>query len=192
MSCGSGGPPSWTAAGSHSSSYLQVRHSSREVVLYTGGYPSCSVTCCFPGVMENIHVDPRKQELLEARFLGGRFQPLVVPQPSQEQQQDSSNLSSGGSGDRDDGEGLMPTPDKGKPNDRKRKRKTDNPSATKRVEANGKKMQEYLKQNQSPSRTAQPQNTIVKSPSPQAFGEYFLRIWFHTLPATLPTRLWIS
>uniref|UniRef100_A0A0B7ACQ3 Uncharacterized protein n=1 Tax=Arion vulgaris TaxID=1028688 RepID=A0A0B7ACQ3_9EUPU len=54
MSCGSGGPPSWTAAGSHSSSYLQVRHSSRE------------------GVMENIHVDPRKQELLEARFLGGR------------------------------------------------------------------------------------------------------------------------
>uniref|UniRef100_A0A0B7ACL0 Uncharacterized protein n=2 Tax=Arion vulgaris TaxID=1028688 RepID=A0A0B7ACL0_9EUPU len=72
MSCGSGGPPSWTAAGSHSSSYLQVRHSSREVVLYTGGYPSCSVTCCFPGVMENIHVDPRKQELLEARFLGGR------------------------------------------------------------------------------------------------------------------------
>uniref|UniRef100_A0A0B7A9S3 Uncharacterized protein n=1 Tax=Arion vulgaris TaxID=1028688 RepID=A0A0B7A9S3_9EUPU len=124
--------------------------------------------------------------------LACQFQPLVVPQPSQEQQQDSSNLSSGGSGDRDDGEGLMPTPDKGKPNDRKRKRKTDNPSATKRVEANGKKMQEYLKQNQSPSRTAQPQNTIVKSPSPQAFGEYFLRIWFHTLPATLPTRLWIS
>ncbi|XP_059171552.1 serine/threonine-protein kinase tousled-like 2 isoform X2 [Physella acuta] len=154
MSCGSGGPPSWTAAGSHSSNHSQVRHSSRE------------------GGMENIHVDPRKQELLEQRFLGGRFQPLVMPQPPQEQQQDSSNLSSGGSIDKEDGEGLMQTPDKGKLNDRKRKRKSgiENPAATKRAETNGKKINEYFKQNQSPSRTGQPQNTGAKSPSPQAFG----------------------
>ncbi|KAI8777604.1 serine/threonine-protein kinase tousled-like 2 isoform X1 [Biomphalaria glabrata] len=155
MSCGSGGPPSWTAAGSHSSNHSQVRHSSRE------------------GVMENIHVDPRKQELLEARFLGGRFQPLVMPQPPQEHQQDSSNLSSGGSIDKEDGEGLMQTPDKGKQNDRKRKRKSgvENPSATKRAETNGKKINEYFKQNQSPSRTGQPINAAgAKSPSPQAFG----------------------
>ncbi|BFY97086.1 hypothetical protein BsWGS_00126 [Bradybaena similaris] len=156
MSCGSGGPPSWTTAGSHSSSYYysQARHCARE------------------GVMENIHVDPRKQELLEARFSGGRFQPLVMPQPPQEPQQDSSNLSSGGSGEKEDGDGLMPTPDKGKLNDRKRKRKlpAENPPAVKKVEANGKKINEFFKQNQSPSRNTQPQNTVAKSPSPQAFG----------------------
>ncbi|BFZ02002.1 hypothetical protein BsWGS_05041 [Bradybaena similaris] len=172
MSCGSGRPPSWTVAGSHSGS-LQVRHPARQVALgtaLTAGYPGCSITCCFPGVMDNIHVDPRKQELLEARFLGGRFQPLMVP-PPQEQQHDSSNLSSGGSADREDGDGLVPTPDKNKLTDRKRKRKTDNPAATKRVEANGKKINEYFR-NQSPSRTAQPQGAVAKSPSPQAFGNF--------------------
>lgn len=85
--------------------------------------------------MENIHVDPRKQELLEARFLGARNQGLlgdvkvtennfvaqkqsfpslaVAPhttassQPAhQASQQDNSNLSSGGASiDREDGEG---------------------------------------------------------------------------------------
>ncbi|GFO41991.1 serine/threonine-protein kinase tousled-like 2 [Plakobranchus ocellatus] len=161
MSCGSGGPPSWTAAGSHNCasyhSQPQLRHSSKE------------------GVMENIHVDPRKQELLEARFLGNRFQPLVMPQPPpQELQQDGSNISSGGSADRDDGEGLMPTPDKGKSNERKRKRKAaaaDNQTVTKRPETNGKKINEYFKQNQSPVRPSQPLNAGgAKSPTPQVFG----------------------
>ncbi|XP_005107370.1 serine/threonine-protein kinase tousled-like 2 isoform X1 [Aplysia californica] len=159
MSCGSGGPPSWTAAGSHSSqSPHLVRHSaSRE------------------GVMENIHVDRRKQELLEARLLGGRFQPLVMPQPAAEQQQENSNVSSSGSVDKEVGEGQMATPDKGKAaGDKKRKRKApvvENPVAAKRAETNGKKINEYFKQNQSPSRTGQPQNASgAKSPSPQAFG----------------------
>ncbi|XP_035828042.1 serine/threonine-protein kinase tousled-like 2 isoform X2 [Aplysia californica] len=125
--------------------------------------------------MENIHVDRRKQELLEARLLGGRFQPLVMPQPAAEQQQENSNVSSSGSVDKEVGEGQMATPDKGKAaGDKKRKRKApvvENPVAAKRAETNGKKINEYFKQNQSPSRTGQPQNASgAKSPSPQAFG----------------------
>ncbi|KAK7486234.1 hypothetical protein BaRGS_00022557 [Batillaria attramentaria] len=67
--------------------------------------------------MDNIHLDPRKQDLLEARFLGARSFPsmavagnLQAPPPQQQQQhshsqsqQDNSNLSSGGASvDRDD------------------------------------------------------------------------------------------
>lgn len=149
MSCGSGGPPSWTGS--------QVRPPKKE-----------------SGVMEHIHLDARKQEMLEARILGSKFQPLVMPQPPQEQHQENSNVSSGGSADREDGEhGLMPTPDKTKGlADRKRKRKggTENPPGAKRAETNGKKINEYFK-NQSPSRNPQSQNASgVKSPSPQAFS----------------------
>lgn len=161
MSCGSGGPPSWTTTGSYNTtsyhSQQQLRHSTKE------------------GEMENIHVDPRKQELLEARFLGNRFTPLVMPQPPpQELQQDGSNISSGGSVDRDDSDVHMPTPDKGKPNERKRKRKAaaaaDNSTATKRPETNGKKINEYFKQNQSPVRPSQPVNAGAKSPTPQVLN----------------------
>ncbi|RUS88153.1 hypothetical protein EGW08_004115 [Elysia chlorotica] len=159
MSCGSGGPPSWTAAGSHSTTSYHSQSQLRQPIK--------------EGVMENIHVDPRKQELLEARFLGNRFQPLVMPQPPpQELQQDGSNISSGGSADRDDGDGLMPTPDKGKSNERKRKRKAtaDNSNVTKRPETNGKKINDYFKQNQSPVRPSQPMNAGAKSPTPPVFG----------------------
>lgn len=39
----------------------------------------CYVTVCVSGFgMDNIHVDPRKQELLEARFLGGRVSSFGV------------------------------------------------------------------------------------------------------------------
>ncbi|XP_076461633.1 serine/threonine-protein kinase tousled-like 2 isoform X2 [Babylonia areolata] len=130
MSSTSGGRPSWTI-GSNS----QVRHS------VNGGI-----------VMNNIHVDPRKQELLEARFLGGRAAPLVGevkvsenvsealqqafppigvvsqfhPPNAHPTQQDNSNLSSGGASiDREDiavEHVVSTTPDKGRP-DRRRKRK---------------------------------------------------------------------
>jgi len=165
MSCGSGGPPSWTSSSPHSQSTHSVRHTAPRVPR--------------EGVMEgNIQVDRRKQELLEARILGGRFQPLVMPQSAPEHHQENSNISSGGSIDKEDPEGQMLTPDKGSktPGDKKRKRKAptvDNPNAAKRIEANGKKINEYFKQNQSPNRTGQPPNMQgAKSPSPQAFGNF--------------------
>ncbi|KAK3588071.1 hypothetical protein CHS0354_012124 [Potamilus streckersoni] len=108
--------------------------------------------------MDNVNLnslDPRKQELLEARFYGNRFQPLNLPQPQmtspqsvssastsllntsnsqqqqqQQQQQDNSNLSAG-SLDRED-ELQMQTPEKKNPSERKRKRKTTDGDAGKK------------------------------------------------------------
>lgn len=134
--------------------------------------------------MDNVNLqslDPRKQELLEARFYGSRFQPLNLPQPPgqmahQHSQDTSSNLSAG-SYDRDE-EALQPhTPEKRTPTERKRKRKPTNSDTneagilikTTRPDANGKKINEYFKQQcQSPSRS-QSQMSIIgtKSPSPQ-------------------------
>lgn len=134
--------------------------------------------------MDNVNLqslDPRKQELLEARFYGSRFQPLNLPQPPgqmahQHSQDTSSNLSAG-SYDRDE-EALQPhTPEKRTPTERKRKRKPTNSdtneagilSKTTRPEANGKKINEYFKQQcQSPSRSQSQMSQIgTKSPSPQ-------------------------
>ncbi|XP_025093234.1 serine/threonine-protein kinase tousled-like 2 isoform X3 [Pomacea canaliculata] len=167
MSSGSSGRPSWTL-GSNSS---QVRHTIEGVG------------------MENIHVDPRKQELLEARFLGARSFPSLAVAPHttassqpahQASQQDNSNLSSGGASiDREDGEGPgLQTPEKGsKPAERKRKRKSAVETGdalavavkTTRAETNGKKINEYFK-NQSPSRGHQ--SAGAKSPSPQGYANY--------------------
>lgn len=140
--------------------------------------------------MDNIHVDPRKQELLEARFLGatGRSFPslavaaqLQAQTPQQQQQHsqsqhDNSNLSSGGASiDRDDASEHLPgapTPEKGKvPAERKRKRKAAMDAGdalavkTTKAETNGKKINEYFK-NQSPVRVHQ---AGAKSPSPQGY-----------------------
>ncbi|XP_071102700.1 serine/threonine-protein kinase tousled-like 2 isoform X1 [Haliotis cracherodii] len=176
------GPPSWTTNSSSGNSSVQNRGQ---------GYS-----------MDNLGLDPRKQELLEQRFLGGRFQPLTVgvpphhpvvggtlppqtqqlhpqhhPQPTpqqQQQQQENSNLSAG-SIDRDE-EAQVHTPDKSRtPSERKRKRKTvtDEGGVPKsgRSEANGKKINEYFKQSQSPSRSIIPPSG-AKSPSPQAATSY--------------------
>ncbi|ESO82187.1 hypothetical protein LOTGIDRAFT_237094 [Lottia gigantea] len=126
-------------------------------------------------------LDPRKQELLEARFLGtgSRFQPLNNSSTSQPMYDNSSNLSAG-SVDREDAvsEGQLGTPDKCRtPTERKRKRKNaqdagefGSASKTGRAETNGKKINEYFKQtNQSPSRTIIPASG-AKSPSPQALS----------------------
>ncbi|XP_067649123.1 serine/threonine-protein kinase tousled-like 2 isoform X7 [Haliotis asinina] len=176
------GPPSWTTNSSSGNSSVQNRGQ---------GYS-----------MDNLGLDPRKQELLEQRFLGGRFQPLTVgvpqhhpvvggtippqtqqlhpqhhPQPTpqqQQQQQENSNLSAG-SVDRDE-EAQAHTPDKSRtPSERKRKRKTVNDEGgvpkSGRSEANGKKINEYFKQSQSPSRSIIPPSG-AKSPSPQAATSY--------------------
>ncbi|KAK6165722.1 hypothetical protein SNE40_022590 [Patella caerulea] len=159
-------PPSWTINRS------PVRHQTGQA----------------PADMDNssIHsLDPRKQELLEARFLGAgsRFQPLntSTSQPMTMLQDTSSNLSAG-SLDRDEGsEGQIGTPDKCRtPSERKRKRKNapdsgEMGSATKsgRAETNGKKINEYFKQNQSPSRNMIPASG-AKSPSPQTLSHGYL------------------
>ncbi|XP_045169410.1 serine/threonine-protein kinase tousled-like 2 [Mercenaria mercenaria] len=135
--------------------------------------------------MDNVNLgglDPRKAELLEARFYG-RFQPLNIPPQmnvmSQQQvpmpSESNSNMS-GGSLDREEQE--IHTPEKRTPSERKRKRKPTNSDSnhdgsllakTGRPEANGKKINEYFKQQcQSPSRSQQCVSTIgTKSPSPQ-------------------------
>lgn len=159
--------------------------------------------------MDNLQsLDPRKQELLEARFLGSRmatshcfknrdeFQPLNQHGQSQPQPQgtpvqqtqhnlqvshsdNNSNLSTGSIELKDDD--MPQTPDKAKtPTDRKRKRKNtvDNNceagAALKvvRPEANGKKINEYFKQSQSPGRSSGVSSTGAKSPSPQAMQYY--------------------
>ncbi|XP_041365414.1 serine/threonine-protein kinase tousled-like 2 isoform X2 [Gigantopelta aegis] len=126
--------------------------------------------------MDNIHsLDPRKQELLEARFLGSRFEPLQFPpQGLSRPPQENSNLSAGSlERDEDGSHGQQYTPEKCRtPSERKRKRKvvteTDcNSAKAGRVEANGKKINEYFKQNQSPVRNILP-TSGAKSPSPQA------------------------
>ncbi|KAK3096012.1 hypothetical protein FSP39_021923 [Pinctada imbricata] len=124
--------------------------------------------------MENVNIhtlDPRKQELLEARFLGSRFQPLNVQPP---QPQDNSNLSAG-SGEREEEQAVVvnsPGKQPRTPTERKRKRRTtfdqdsiSTPKST-RPEANGKKINEYFK-NQSPSRSSSQVHLGTKSPSPQ-------------------------
>eukprot|EP00105_Crassostrea_gigas_P016662 XP_011434131.1 PREDICTED: serine/threonine-protein kinase tousled-like 1 isoform X2 [Crassostrea gigas] len=93
-------------------------------------------------------LDPRKQELLEARFLGSRFQPLNASSNPQ----DNSNLSAG-SNAGDDEAHLVLTPEKPKtPSERKRKRKATASDSTEsttpkstRPEANGKKINDYFK-----------------------------------------------
>lgn len=115
-------------------------------------------------------LDPRKQELLEARFLGSRFQPLNASSNPQ----DNSNLSAG-SNAGDDEAHLVLTPEKPKtPSERKRKRKATASDSTEsttpkstRPEANGKKINDYFKQNQSPSRSSMNTHLGTKSPSPQ-------------------------
>ncbi|XP_061186181.1 serine/threonine-protein kinase tousled-like 2 isoform X2 [Saccostrea echinata] len=116
-------------------------------------------------------LDPRKQELLEARFLGSRFQPLNVSSNPQ----DNSNLSVG-SNAGDDEAHLVLTPEKQPrtPSERKRKRKATASDSTEsttpkstRPEANGKKINDYFKQNQSPSRGSMNTHLGTKSPSPQ-------------------------
>ncbi|XP_060560819.1 serine/threonine-protein kinase tousled-like 2 isoform X2 [Ruditapes philippinarum] len=133
--------------------------------------------------MDNVNLgglDPRKAELLEARFYG-RFQPLNIPQQMNVMPQQvplpsesNSNLSAG-SLDREEQE--VHTPEKRTPSERKRKRKPTNSDsnhdgsllAKTRPEANGKKINEYFKQQcQSPSRSQQCASNIgTKSPSPQ-------------------------
>ncbi|KAL8577168.1 hypothetical protein ACOMHN_063427 [Nucella lapillus] len=129
MSSTSGGRPSWTLGSSS-----QVRHSNE-------GFG-----------MENLHVDPRKQELLEARFLGGRNQPsagdvkvtenfiemqkqsfpslTAAPQLLPPAAQPLSLDNSGSGGASIDREEILDhhqlvgvTPEKNKPAERKRKRK---------------------------------------------------------------------
>lgn len=122
-------------------------------------------------IMENIniHVDPRKQEFLEARFLGGRFQPLNVTQ-------DNSNQSAGSVEQIDEGQLMVNTPEKQPrtPTERKRKRKatsenTESNTPKSRPEANGKKINEYFK-NQSPNRGSGINHPGTKSPSPQGIS----------------------
>lgn len=139
--------------------------------------------------MDNVNLgglDPRKQELLEARFYG-RFQPLniagsmnaaamgAMPQQVPAPSESNSNLSAG-SIEREEQE--IHTPEKRTPSERKRKRKPTNSDnshdgsgilAKTRPEANGKKINEYFKQQcQSPSRNQSMSNVGTKSPSPQA------------------------
>ena len=102
-----GAPPSWT---SNSAS----GPTSRSSIMEAGN------------IMENVNIhstlDPRKQELLEARFLGGRFKPLNI-------QQENSNHS-GGSVEHLEEQLLVNanTPEKQPrtPTERKRKRKATN------------------------------------------------------------------
>ena len=151
-----GAPPSWT---SNSAS----GPTSRSSIMEAGS------------IMENVNIhstlDPRKQELLEARFLGGRFKPLNI-------QQENSNHS-GGSVEHLEEQLLVNanTPEKQPrtPTERKRKRKatndgTESNTPKSRPEANGKKINEYFK-NQSPNRTSgvNPQ-AGTKSPSPQGLS----------------------
>ncbi|XP_076472036.1 serine/threonine-protein kinase tousled-like 2 [Babylonia areolata] len=129
MSSTSGGRPSWTLGSSS-----QVRHSNEGIG------------------MDNLHVDPRKQELLEARFLGGRNQPslgevkvsekffemqkqsfpplTLTPQlqpPSAQPTSQDNSGSGGASVDREEAvdhhQVIGVTPEKAKPAERKRKRK---------------------------------------------------------------------
>ncbi|XP_060066938.1 serine/threonine-protein kinase tousled-like 2 [Ylistrum balloti] len=154
-----GGPPSWTS----SSSGLPDRNKINEAAAVNNS-------------MDNVNLqslDPRKQELLEARFYGSRFQPLnIAPQ------QDNSNLSAGSAERDDELSGVVHTPEKHArtPSERKRKRKAtsegteSNTPKSNRPEANGKKINEYFKQNQSPSRSANSQSAGTKSPSPQGMS----------------------
>ncbi|XP_029641436.1 serine/threonine-protein kinase tousled-like 2 isoform X2 [Octopus bimaculoides] len=147
--------------------------------------------------MDNLQsLDPRKQELLEARFLGSRFQPLNQHGQTQSQPQatpvtqiqhnphvshldNNSNLSTGSIELKDDD--MPQTPDKTKtPTERKRKRKNNVDNNCEagavlkvvRPEANGKKINEYFKQSQSPGRSSGVSSTGAKSPSPQAMQYY--------------------
>ncbi|XP_052094813.1 serine/threonine-protein kinase tousled-like 2 isoform X1 [Mytilus californianus] len=151
-----GGPPSWT---SNSAS----GPTSRSNMMEAGN------------IMENVNIhsslDPRKQELLEARFLGGRFQPLNITQS-----QDNSNHSAGSVEQLDEALSVN-TPEKQPrtPTERKRKRKatsdgSESNTPKTRPEANGKKINEYFK-NQSPNRSGSINPTTgTKSPSPQGLS----------------------
>ncbi|CAG2195594.1 rpiA [Mytilus edulis] len=172
-----GGPPSWT---SNSAS----GPTSRSNMMEAGS------------IMENVNIhsslDPRKQELLEARFLGGRFQPLNITQS-----QDNSNHSAGSVEQLDEGVSVS-TPEKQPrtPTERKRKRKatsdgSESNTPKTRPEANGKKINEYFK-NQSPNRTGSINPTTgAKSPSPQGLsygpvvtdnGNFVIDWQFQSLP----------
>lgn len=137
--------------------------------------PHSKDSCC---KMENLQtLDPRKQELLEARILGNRSQPPVsthsIPgsnnaSANQSQSQDSnmSNASFSSSHSDKDPE----TPEKQVPrtptgSERKRKRKEDS-GGGKASRGDGRKINEYFKhQSNSPVRLGG-----AKSPSPQGYN----------------------
>uniref|UniRef100_T1JAB8 Protein kinase domain-containing protein n=1 Tax=Strigamia maritima TaxID=126957 RepID=T1JAB8_STRMM len=129
--------------------------------------------------MENLQtLDPRKQELLEARFLGNRMQnqqalmamPNQVGGGSHSHSQDSniSNTSFGSCSDKE-----LDTPEKqphrtATGSERKRKRKDDVAAKGSRVDS-GRKNDYYKHQPNSPVRIGG-----NKSPSPQGYGPNIL------------------
>ncbi|KAL4222100.1 Serine/threonine-protein kinase tousled-like 2 [Mactra antiquata] len=129
--------------------------------------------------MDNVNLvgglDPRKQELLEARFYGRmQLSQMNAMAPVPVQGESNSNMSAG-SVEREEQE--IHTPEKRTPSERKRKRKPTNSDSNQdasgimaktRPEANGKKINEYFKQQcQSPSRNQCVSTMGTKSPSPQ-------------------------
>ncbi|XP_064613598.1 serine/threonine-protein kinase tousled-like 2 [Liolophura sinensis] len=179
-----GGPPSWNSmAASPMSSQVRTHEVSTVTASDRLNSSQNSSSSKRPGVdssdghshkgfkMETLHVDPRKQELLEARLSGGnRFQPLS----NMSSAGDNSNMSGGSVSDREE---QMLTPDKNRTpssGDRKRKRKnvseSSDPGGPKaRSDANGRKINEYFK-SQSPSRSMGSSGT--KSPSPQGIQSF--------------------
>ncbi|XP_052797810.1 serine/threonine-protein kinase tousled-like 2 isoform X2 [Mya arenaria] len=142
--------------------------------------------------MDNVNIgslDPRKHELLEARFYG-RFQPLnqpgggmqagviggmpAMPVPTGD---NNSNMSAG-SIERDD-QDQVHTPEKRTPSERKRKRKPTNSDSNhdgslpkSRPEPNGKNIKDFFTKTQSPSRSQCVSQVGAKSPSPQGVQPY--------------------
>ncbi|XP_014662597.1 PREDICTED: LOW QUALITY PROTEIN: serine/threonine-protein kinase tousled-like 2 [Priapulus caudatus] len=125
---------------------------------------------------KNVALDPRKQELLEARFLGSRT--VSFGQNQDSNMSAASNVSSNGDDKTDSNQQL--TPDKMKsPTSVERKRKRKN--ADREISADGqqppkgsqtaKKINEYFnyKSGHSPSHSGGPYNQQSKSQSPQNF-----------------------
>lgn len=151
--------------------------------------------------MENLQsLDPRKQELLEARILGNRGQPpMTMPNnvpggivtnptnPSRSHSQDSNISNASFSSSYSDKE--PDTPEKQAlrtaGSERKRKRKEDSGGSGKGRVDPGRKLTEYLKhQSTSPVRLGG-----AKSPSPQGYGAYpqSPQNIISTPPTTIPT-----
>ncbi|KAL5006575.1 hypothetical protein ScPMuIL_015381 [Solemya velum] len=154
---------------------------------YFGGGSVCvwgrSATTIEVSTMDNVNIqslDPRKQEMLEARFLGSRqFQPLNINVQSQSQShtmsQENSNLSAC-SVERDE-DGLqhnMHTPEKSSrtPTERKRKRKATNESADGNIQPVAPTVcdKRVLQAELPVSSRGMMQSAGTKSPSPQGLS----------------------
>ncbi|XP_078656269.1 serine/threonine-protein kinase tousled-like 2 isoform X1 [Branchiostoma floridae x Branchiostoma belcheri] len=129
----------------------------------------------FPGLdgkmEEHISLDPRKQELFEARFLG------VMNRSLNSQDSNLSNVSNGSEGQSSISDKEMETPEKRTPTDRKRKRKNDEQGKSKGLPT--KKISEYFESHSphgagagvSPNRTGNsliPGMGLARSPPPPA------------------------